>query len=114
MEHATQVRILRELFRQLDDNVNVDAGAQVRNPTDVYTSPAIAAAEWQQLFRRHPQVIGLSRDLPEPGSYITTEDFEIPYFHRCFAEALELPHAEEVSSSITSLRAEAFSRQSVG
>ena len=57
---------------------------------------------------------GLSRDLPEPGSYITTDDFGIPYFHRCFAEALELPHAEEVSSSITSLRAEAFSRQSVG
>jgi hypothetical protein len=36
------------------------------------------------------------------------------HFHRCFAEALELPHAEEVGSSITSLRAEAFSRQSVG
>ena len=36
------------------------------------------------------------------------------HFRRCFAEALELPHAEEVGSSITSLRAEAFSRQSVG
>ncbi len=78
MNHQTQVRILKELFRQLDDDVNVDAGEQLRNPTSVYTSPAIAGREWRQLFRDHPQVIGLSNDLPECGSYVTVDDFGAP------------------------------------
>ncbi len=78
MKHATQVDILRELFRQLDDRVNVDAGEQLRNPTSVYTSSRVATLEWQRLFRGHPQVIGLSRDLPGPGSYITVDDFGLP------------------------------------
>jgi hypothetical protein len=59
MDHATQVRILRELFRQLDSDVNVDAGEQLRNPTRVYTHPDITVKEWQQLFRGHPQLVGL-------------------------------------------------------
>jgi hypothetical protein len=32
MDHATQVRILRELFRQLDSDVNVDAGESAAMP----------------------------------------------------------------------------------
>ncbi len=78
MQHETQVRILRELFRQLDNDVNVDAGEQLRQPTSVYTSPAVAEREWERLFRGHPQLIGLSDDLPEPGSYVTVEDFGVP------------------------------------
>lgn len=78
MHHQTQVRILRELFRQLDNDANVDAGEQLRQPTSVYTSRAVAQREWQRLFRGHPQVIGLSNDLPESGSYITVDDFGVP------------------------------------
>lgn len=78
MMHVKQVEIIRELFRQLDENVNVDAGEQLLNPAEVYTSSRIAEQEWQTLFRNQPQVIGLSRDLPETGSYITVDDFGVP------------------------------------
>jgi phenylpropionate dioxygenase-like ring-hydroxylating dioxygenase large terminal subunit len=78
MKHVKQVEILKELFRQLDHNVNIDAGEQLLNPADVYTSPSIAQQEWQTLFRKQPQVIGLSQDLPETGSYITVDDFGVP------------------------------------
>ena len=78
MEHATQVTILKELMTQLDEGKNIDAGVQVRMPTTSYVCPDIAAQEREQFFRQHPQLIGLSGDLPEPGSFLTMDDFGIP------------------------------------
>ena len=77
MEHQKQVKILSELLRQLDENVNVDAGVILRNPTSVYTCPEIASREWGEFFQNHPQLIGLSADLPELGSFVTVDDFGI-------------------------------------
>ncbi len=78
MEHALQVEILKELMGQLDAGKNVDAGVQYRMPTTSYVCPDIAAQEWQNLFRNHPQLIGLSGDLPEPGTFLTMDDFGVP------------------------------------
>jgi hypothetical protein len=78
MKHAKQVEILAELFRQIDMGVNIDAGGQLLNPAEVYTSREIAAQEWHGLFRNHPQIIGLSSDLPTCGSYLTADDFGVP------------------------------------
>ncbi|NKC16111.1 MAG: Rieske 2Fe-2S domain-containing protein [Gammaproteobacteria bacterium] len=78
MDKTTQFKILKELFRQLDNNVNVDAGIQLRNPTSSYTCSDLAGKKWKTFFREHPQLIGLSSDLPEPGTYITSEDFGVP------------------------------------
>ncbi len=78
MKHETQVAIIKELMRQLDENRNVDAGAQFRLPTSDYVCSELAAREWQTFFREHPQFVGLSGDLPEEGSFFTTEDFGTP------------------------------------
>lgn len=78
MEHTTQVMILKELMQQLDEGKNIDAGVQVRMPTTSYVCPDIAEQEREQFFRNHPQLIGLSGDLPEPGSYFTMDDFGVP------------------------------------
>jgi len=78
MEHAKQVTILKELMRQLDEKVNVDAGVMYKNPTSVYTCREIAGKEREVLFRNHPQLIGLSGDLPEPNSFIAVDDFGVP------------------------------------
>ena len=67
MEKQEQIRLVRELMQRLDDGTNVDAGVVLRNPSSAYTCPDLAAREWQTFFRTHPQVIGLSGDLPEPG-----------------------------------------------
>ena len=78
MEHTLQVKILKELMQQLDDGKNVDAGVQYRMPTASYVCPEIAAQERATFFADHPQLIGLSSDLPEPGTFLTMDDFGTP------------------------------------
>ena len=78
MRHEKQVEILTELLRQIDAKKNIDAGVQMRMATDSYHDPDIASREWSEMFRGHPQLIGLSGDLPESGSYFTVDDFGVP------------------------------------
>ncbi len=78
MDHALQVEILKELMQQLDDGRNVDAGVQYRMPTSSYVCPDQAEQEWETFFKHHPQLVGLSNDLPEPGSFFTMDDFGMP------------------------------------
>ena len=78
IDHAKQVEIIEELLSQIDEGRNVDAGVMYKNPTDVYASPEVAAKEWEVLFRNHPQLVGLTADLPAPGSFFTTDDFGVP------------------------------------
>jgi phenylpropionate dioxygenase-like ring-hydroxylating dioxygenase large terminal subunit len=78
MDHALQVEILKELIAQLDAGKNIDAGVQYRMPVSSYVCPDHAAQEWTAFFQNHPQLIGLSGDLPEPGSFFTLDDFGTP------------------------------------
>lgn len=78
MEHALQVKILKELMAQLDEGRNVDAGVQYKMPTTSYVCPEQAAKEREHFFQNHPQLIGLSGDLPEPGTFFTLNDFGTP------------------------------------
>ena len=78
MKQEQQVAILKELMQQVDTGRNIDAGVQYRMPTSAYVCKDIAAKEWDQFFRHHPQLIGLSSDLPEPGSFMTMDDFGTP------------------------------------
>ena len=78
MKREVELGILDELLAQLDEGRNVDAGVMYRNPTASYTCPAVAQREHEVLFRDHPQLIALSGSLPEPGSYLTVEDFGVP------------------------------------
>ncbi len=78
MKHDLQVKILKELMDQLDTGRNVDAGVQYRNPTNSYVCEDLARRERDEFFQHHPQLIGLSGDLPEPGTWFTVEDFGTP------------------------------------
>ncbi len=78
MQHTTQVEILKELMQQLDEGKNIDAGVQYRMPTTAYVCPQVAEQERDAFFRNHPQLIGLSGDLPDPASFLTMDDFGIP------------------------------------
>jgi len=78
VQHDTQIRLIEEMLARLDAGVNIDEGGIRRNPTSVYTDPDLAKREWNTFFRRHPQVIGLSGDLPTPGSFFTVSNFGIP------------------------------------
>lgn len=78
MRQETKVEILTELMRQLDNKVNIDAGIQYTNPASSYTCTDMAEQEWLTFFQDHPQLIGLSGDLREPGDFMTCDDFGIP------------------------------------
>ena len=78
MQHHEQVRLLKELLDRTEQGQNVDAGAIVKNPVDSYVSPDLAAREWNAFFRGHPQIVGMSGDLPERGSFFTCNDFGVP------------------------------------
>lgn len=78
MDKALQVEIIKELSRQIDNDVNIDAGVMMKTPTSVYTCPDLAEKEWRHFFKGHPQLLGLSGELPKPGSFLTNDDFGVP------------------------------------
>ncbi|MFP6806186.1 MAG: aromatic ring-hydroxylating dioxygenase subunit alpha [Pseudomonadales bacterium] len=78
METSEQIECMKLLMTRLDKGTTVDAGGMVRNPVDAYTSKERALQEWETMFRNYPQVMGLSGDLPEPGSFITSDDLGKP------------------------------------
>ena len=45
MQRSTEVRLLKELMRQLDAGVNIDAGVQLKIPASAYTCPDLAERE---------------------------------------------------------------------
>jgi nitrite reductase/ring-hydroxylating ferredoxin subunit len=78
MKHQKQVAVIRLMLDRLKSGGFADAGSIAVNPLSVYTDPELAKREYEELFHNTPQLIGLSCELPEAGSYITTEDFGIP------------------------------------
>ncbi len=78
MRHAVQVEIIKELTAQLDAGVNFDAGGMRVCPASTWTCPDRAQQEWQTFFRNHPQLVGMTADLPEPGDFITCDDVGTP------------------------------------
>lgn len=78
MRIEEQRRVVRGLLDHLDNHTNVDAGGQLRTPVADYTDPDRAKAEWAAFFQDYPHAIGLTDDLPEPGSFVTINDLGKP------------------------------------
>jgi nitrite reductase/ring-hydroxylating ferredoxin subunit len=78
VHHDEQIRQIELLLHRLDTGTTVDAGVVHQHDTSVYVDPDIAEREWTAFFRGHPQVVGLSGDLPEPGSFFTVDDLGVP------------------------------------
>lgn len=75
MKHDEQIRLLKHLIHQLDTDTNLDAGVILRNPASAYTCPERAAREREVFFQKQPQMIGMSGDLPEKGSFLTRDEW---------------------------------------
>lgn len=78
MQKQEQIRVIKGLMSHLDNGTNVDAGGQVRNPVSAYTDPKIGTDEWREFFLNHTQLLGLSGDLPDKGSFFTSDDLGKP------------------------------------
>lgn len=78
MERPEQIRVIKGLLNHLDNGTNVDAGGQVRNPVGAYIDPKMAADEWREFFQNYTQLLGMSGDLPQKGSFFTSNDLGKP------------------------------------
>ena len=78
MERQEQLRLLKGLIGHLDNKTNISAGGILKAPADTYISEERFEREWGTFFLNHPQIIGMSGDLPKPNTFITTEDFGVP------------------------------------
>ena len=78
MKQAQQVDLLKTILEMIDNGTAPDAGRLVKNPTSSYVCKDLAQREWNTFFSEYPQILGLSGDLPEPGSFMTSNDLGIP------------------------------------
>ncbi|MGR9089141.1 MAG: aromatic ring-hydroxylating oxygenase subunit alpha [Gammaproteobacteria bacterium] len=78
MKQSAQIDLLKEMLVMIDGGTAYDAGQLLKNPTSSYVCKERAQREWETMFENHPQVIGLSGDLPESGSFMTNNDLGIP------------------------------------
>ena len=78
MLREEQIRLLKGLISYQESGTNVDAGGIIKNPSSSYTCENRFKEEWNTFFKDYPQVVGMTGDLPEPGTFITREDFGIP------------------------------------
>ena len=73
-----QIRLLKGLMNHLDSKTNVDAGGIMKTPAETYTCEERFQDEWKTFFLNHPQIIGMSGDLPKNDTFVTIQDFGIP------------------------------------
>lgn len=78
MQQAEAISQIKTLLARLDSGTNVDAGGVRYQPTSSYTDADLAALERREFFENHPQIVGLSGDLPEPGSFMTFDELGPP------------------------------------
>jgi phenylpropionate dioxygenase-like ring-hydroxylating dioxygenase large terminal subunit len=78
MKQAKQVELLKRMMEMIDNGTAPDAGRMVKIPTSTYVCKDLAKREWETFFRNHPQILGLSGDLPKPGRFLTNNDLGIP------------------------------------
>jgi phenylpropionate dioxygenase-like ring-hydroxylating dioxygenase large terminal subunit len=70
--------IVKRVFVHQDAGTTDSAPDVLRVPTSLYTDPELFQREKETIFRRSPQFVCFSSDLPGPGSYTTFDDLGVP------------------------------------
>ena len=78
MLHDTQVELTKKVLAHIDAKTTDLWPDSYRNPVEVYTSTDLLAREWEVLFRRYPQIVCLSCQIPNPGDYLTEDKMGVP------------------------------------
>ena len=78
MDRAGRIAIARALLDLLDGKTTTRADRPVEIDAARYIDPDRFAHERRRLFLEFPQVVGLSCDLPEPGSWSTQDVAGVP------------------------------------
>ena len=73
MLREEQIRLLKGLIHYQESGTNVDAGGIIQNPSSTYTCEERFEKEWNTFFKNHPQIVGMTGDLPEPQELFLPE-----------------------------------------
>jgi phenylpropionate dioxygenase-like ring-hydroxylating dioxygenase large terminal subunit len=78
MDHATELELLDRLWQlKIDRSTSMDSSCW-HESADSYVDPEHLAREYAALFGGQPLVVGLSADLPDPGSYRACQVAALP------------------------------------
>src|SRR3977135_3487753 len=78
MRHERQVELLRRLQGADKPRPGPLGAASMHNPAGAYTSTSRFEAELRVLLKGMPHLAGLSCEIIEPGSYLTTTLGRVP------------------------------------
>ena len=78
MLQTEQISVGKQLLDYIDNKTTALSDDVYKQPIDEYRSSAQAELEIERLFRNSPQCVGLSGNLPSPGSYFTEDLSGIP------------------------------------
>ena len=78
MKQEHQVALINRMLDLLDTDRTDRADVMIQSPTSAFTCKDLAAREWSAFFQGHPQILGMSADLPKPGSFLTNNDLGVP------------------------------------
>jgi phenylpropionate dioxygenase-like ring-hydroxylating dioxygenase large terminal subunit len=77
-ERQAYVDIIHRVFAHLDAGTTDSAPDVCRVSTSIYTDPELFEREKATIFKRSPQFVCFSSDLPSPGTYYTFDDLGVP------------------------------------
>jgi phenylpropionate dioxygenase-like ring-hydroxylating dioxygenase large terminal subunit len=77
-ERQAYVDLTKRLLALVASGTTDSAPEPYRLPTSVYTDPELFEKEKQTIFRDNPQLVCFSSDLPDPGTYCTFDDLQVP------------------------------------
>ena len=78
MKQEHQVVLINRMLDLLDTDRTDRADVIIQSPAAAFTCKDLAAREWSAFFQGHPQILGMSADLPKPGSFLTNNDLGVP------------------------------------
>ena len=78
MRQTVQVDVGHRLFDYIDWHTSATAADIYQQPVSDYTSPDQVLGEKALFFRGAPLCMGISSQLPEAGSYMTTDHGGVP------------------------------------
>ncbi|HBC54942.1 MAG TPA: hypothetical protein DCZ06_11815, partial [Alphaproteobacteria bacterium] len=78
MEKAMQIELSERLLAYNAQGTQALAEAPFRNDVSAYTDRARLAREQELLFRQTPLFMGISRQIPKPGDYLTNHLTGVP------------------------------------
>ena len=78
MDRAREIELITTLLGHHERRESRKAGDVTKVSVDGYRSEHVRAAEAEHLFRRLPQFVAMSTDLPAPGSFCVRADLLVP------------------------------------